>query len=288
MYLWFVYTDQYGLVYYSRTAIFFNFPLSEAVNGSTIANPIVPLFWDPSVGVPSTVVRYLKYGARLTAEYELVDRESSLVNAHITFTIRMSLYFKTYWRTLKKFKLKCKSLKYKSTLWRFGLMNDTQMSCNMVDWSLKASRQLHYFKGLTKVLGLPNSTASYTAKSEMLEDVYDKTQREGKQWGCFQSELLNLWNENTSQKWFLLPSHSQSLGFYSSEQGWYVWETFSTCCIHWGVLLINGRSRCQLERSHLPAQQLPSSNPSSQHHCENRLLMSLNLKYKSTLKIQTA
>lgn len=36
----------------------------------------------------------------------------------------MSLYFKTYWRTLKTFKLKFKSLKYKSTLWGFGLRTD--------------------------------------------------------------------------------------------------------------------------------------------------------------------
>ncbi len=30
------------------------FPLSEAVNGTKIANRTVPLFWYPFVGVPST------------------------------------------------------------------------------------------------------------------------------------------------------------------------------------------------------------------------------------------
>ncbi len=31
------------------------FPLSEVVNGTKIANRTVPLFWYPSIGVPSTV-----------------------------------------------------------------------------------------------------------------------------------------------------------------------------------------------------------------------------------------
>ncbi len=70
-----------SMVWFSTVCHFFSFPLSEAVNGSTIANRLVPLFWDPSVGLPSTVVQYLKGGARLTAGCWLVDRESSLVRA---------------------------------------------------------------------------------------------------------------------------------------------------------------------------------------------------------------
>ncbi len=54
------------------------FPLSEAVHGTKIANRTIPLIWYPSVGVPSTVVRYIKVGARFNAERSLVDRESSL------------------------------------------------------------------------------------------------------------------------------------------------------------------------------------------------------------------
>lgn len=36
------------------------FPLSEVVNGTKIANRTIPLLWDPSIGVPSTVVQCLK------------------------------------------------------------------------------------------------------------------------------------------------------------------------------------------------------------------------------------
>ncbi len=41
------------------------FPLSEVLNGTKIANRTVPLFWYPSIGVPST--------AKLTSERWLVD-----------------------------------------------------------------------------------------------------------------------------------------------------------------------------------------------------------------------
>lgn len=46
----------------------FTFSLSEVVNGTKTANCTVPLFWDPSNGVPNTVVQYRKGGARLTTK----------------------------------------------------------------------------------------------------------------------------------------------------------------------------------------------------------------------------
>ncbi len=48
------------------------------MNGTKIAKQYRNTFWDPFVGVPSTVVWYLKGGTGLTAERWLVDRDSSL------------------------------------------------------------------------------------------------------------------------------------------------------------------------------------------------------------------
>ncbi len=45
-------TVQYGTVQYGTQLC--PFPLSEVVNGAKIANRTVPLFWYPSIGVPST------------------------------------------------------------------------------------------------------------------------------------------------------------------------------------------------------------------------------------------
>ncbi len=56
-----------GKVQYSTQL--FPFPFSEVVNGPKITNHTIRLFWDPSVEVSSTVVRYLKGKTRLTAEH---------------------------------------------------------------------------------------------------------------------------------------------------------------------------------------------------------------------------
>ncbi len=50
--LWLVSTERYSSVQYGMQLC--PFPLSEVVNGTKIANRTVPLFWYPSVGVPST------------------------------------------------------------------------------------------------------------------------------------------------------------------------------------------------------------------------------------------
>ncbi len=73
--LWLISTERYVSVQYGMQLL--PFSLSEVVNDTKKANHTIPIFWYPSIGVPSTVVRYLKGGARLTAEGWLVDRESS-------------------------------------------------------------------------------------------------------------------------------------------------------------------------------------------------------------------
>ncbi len=61
----------------------FPFPLSEVVNGTKIANRTVPL-------LPSTVVQYLKGGARLSAERWLTE------NRHL-YSYFFSCYSTTKW-----------------------------------------------------------------------------------------------------------------------------------------------------------------------------------------------
>ncbi len=64
--LFLISTERYVSVQYSIKL--FPFPLSEIVNDTKNVNRTILIFWYPSVGVPSTVFRYLKGGARLTAE----------------------------------------------------------------------------------------------------------------------------------------------------------------------------------------------------------------------------
>ncbi len=64
--LFLISTERYVSVQYSMQLL--PFPLSEIVNDTKNVNRTILIFWYPSVGVTSTVFRYLKGGARLTAE----------------------------------------------------------------------------------------------------------------------------------------------------------------------------------------------------------------------------
>lgn len=72
-------TVQYSTVWFTKISV----PVSKFVNSIKIANRIVPVFWDPSAGVPSRVIRYLKsvpYCNILTctAQWKLAITDSSL------------------------------------------------------------------------------------------------------------------------------------------------------------------------------------------------------------------